>query len=48
MLGAIEVEKKIYESKMRLFSWFYNEIDTQSKNIEEMIHDKGKILPINL
>ncbi|MFX0004701.1 MAG: hypothetical protein ACFE9C_16440 [Candidatus Hodarchaeota archaeon] len=45
---AIEIENEIYESKMRLYSWIYDEMKFQSKTIEQMIHDKGKQLPINL
>ncbi len=47
-MEAIEVENEIYESKMRLYSWLYNEKEIQPNNLEEMIHNKGKLLPINL
>jgi hypothetical protein len=47
-MEAIEIENQIYESKMRLYSWVYDEQEIQPKNLEEMIHNKGKLLPINL
>ncbi|MFX1420266.1 MAG: hypothetical protein ACFE9N_15235 [Promethearchaeota archaeon] len=47
-MEAIEVETEIYESKMRLYNWIYDEIKIQPKNIEDIIHNKGKQLPINL
>ncbi|MFX0040116.1 MAG: hypothetical protein ACFFCY_13210 [Promethearchaeota archaeon] len=47
-MELIEVEKEIYESKMSLFSWIYDELEIQPKAIEQIIHDKGKQLPINL
>jgi len=47
-MEAIEVENQIYESKMRLYSWLYDEKAIQPKDLEEMIHNKGKLLPINL
>ena len=48
IVEAIEVENQIYESKMRLYNWLYDEIEIQPKSIEEMIHIKGKQLPLNL
>jgi hypothetical protein len=47
LMEAIELETEIYDSKMRLYSWIYDEIKIQPKNIKEMIHNRGKQLPIN-
>ena len=48
ILEAIEVENHIFESKMRLYSWLYDEKEIQPKIIEKMIYIKGKELPLNL
>jgi hypothetical protein len=48
IVETIEVENEIYESRMRLYSWIYDEIEIQPKSIEQIIHHKGKQLPINI
>jgi hypothetical protein len=48
IMEAIEAENEIYESKMRLYSWLYDEKEIQPKYLKELIHNKGKLLPINL
>ena len=44
----IEEEINIYNSKMRLLSWLYDEIQIQSDNKKEILHKIGQDLPLNL
>jgi len=44
----IEEEINIYNSKMRLLSWLYDEIPIQSDEHKEILHKIGQGLPLNL
>ncbi len=47
-IDVIESELHIYNSKMRLLSWLYDEIQIQSDRDKELINKIGQDLPLNL
>jgi hypothetical protein len=47
-IDIIEEEINIYNSKMRLLSWLYDEIQIQSEEQKEMLNKFGQDLPLNL
>jgi len=42
-----EEEKEIYNAKMRLLSWLYDEIKIQSDISKDLLNEKGQKLPLN-
>jgi hypothetical protein len=47
-LEIIEEEIEIYNAKMRLLNWLYDEIRIQTGLSKELLNKKGQKLPINL
>jgi hypothetical protein len=47
-LEIIEEEIEIYNAKMRLLNWLYDEIRIQTGLSKELLNEKGQKLPINL
>ena len=47
-LEIIEEEMEIYNAKMRLLNWLYDEIRIQTGLSKELLNEKGQKLPINL
>jgi len=47
-LEIIEEEIEIYNAKMRLLNWLYDEIRIQTDLSKELLNEKGQKLPINL
>ena len=47
-MELFEEEVEIYNSKMRLLNWLYDEIRTHPEMFKDMVNDKGQKLPINL
>ena len=47
-MEIFEEELEIYNSKMRLLNWLYDEIRIHPEINKEDINDKGQKLPINL
>jgi len=48
MIELFEQEVEIYNSKMRLLSWLYDEIKLQTDISKELLNEKGQKLPLNL
>ncbi|MFX0048492.1 MAG: hypothetical protein ACFE8G_10050 [Candidatus Hermodarchaeota archaeon] len=48
-MEILEEELEIYNSKMRLLSWLYDEIKIQSKSgiSKDLLNEKGQKLPLN-
>ena len=46
-IDLIEEEIQIYNSKMRLLNWLYDELQIQPDPIKEELNEKGQNLPIN-
>lgn len=46
-IDLIEEEIQIYNSKMRLLNWLYEELKIQPENIKNLLNKKGQDLPIN-
>ncbi|MHA1507766.1 MAG: hypothetical protein ACTSO6_03570 [Promethearchaeota archaeon] len=42
-----EEEVEIYNAKMRLLTWLYDEIKIQSDFSKDILNEKGQKLPIN-
>ncbi|MCK4383691.1 MAG: hypothetical protein KAW66_10385 [Candidatus Lokiarchaeota archaeon] len=42
-----EEEIEIYNAKMRLLSWLYDEIKIQSDISKDLLNEKGQRLPLN-
>jgi len=42
-----EEEIEIYNAKMRLLSWLYDEIKIQSDISKDLLNEKGQKLPLN-
>ena len=42
-----EEEVEIYNAKMRLLTWLYDEIKIQSSFSKDLLNEKGQKLPIN-
>jgi len=47
-MELIEEEIEIYNSKMRLLSWLYDEIKIQKDVSKDLLNEKGQKLPLNL
>lgn len=47
-MEIIESEIEIYNSKMRLLNWLWDEIKLYDADLKEKINQKGQNLPINL
>jgi hypothetical protein len=47
-MELIEEEIEIYNSKMRLLSWLYDEIKIQQDISRDLLNEKGQKLPLNL
>ncbi|MEJ2296692.1 MAG: hypothetical protein P8Y23_18240 [Candidatus Lokiarchaeota archaeon] len=47
-MELIEEEIEIYNSKMRLLSWLYDEIKIQENISKDLLNEKGQKLPLNL
>ena len=47
-MELFEEEVEIYNSKMRLLNWLYDELRIHSEISKDLINDKGQKLPINL
>lgn len=47
-IDIIEEEINIYNSKMRLLSWLYDEIQVQSDDQKDILNKIGQDLPLNL
>jgi len=47
-MELIEEEIEIYNSKMRLLSWLYDEIKIQKDISRDLLNEKGQKLPLNL
>ena len=47
-MEIFEEELEIYNAKMRLLSWLYDEIIIQSEESKDLINVKGQKLPLNL
>jgi len=46
-MEIFEEEVEIYNSKMRLLTWLYDEINIQSNLSKDILNEKGQKLPIN-
>jgi len=49
-VGKMEIyeeEVEIYNAKMRLLTWLYDEIKIQSDFSKDILNEKGQKLPIN-
>jgi len=47
-MELFEEEIEIYNSKMRLLTWLYDEIKLQSDLSKDLLNEKGQKLPLNL
>jgi len=47
-MELFEVEIEIYNSKMRLLNWLYDEIKLQSDISKDFLNEKGQKLPLNI
>jgi hypothetical protein len=47
-IDIIESELQIYNSKMRLLSWLYDEIQLHPDSQKEILNKIGQDLPLNL
>ena len=46
-MEIFEEEVEIYNAKMRLLTWLYDEIKIQSGLSKDLLNEKGQRLPIN-
>ena len=46
-MELIEEEIEIYNSRMRLLSWLYEELQMQPTAKKEELNEKGQELPLN-
>ncbi|MFX1239358.1 MAG: hypothetical protein ACFFBP_04215 [Promethearchaeota archaeon] len=46
-IDLIEEEIQIYNSKMRLLNWLFDELKIQPERLKEELNKKGQELPIN-
>jgi len=46
-LEIIEEEIEVYNAKMRLLNWLYDEIRIQNGLSKKLLNEKGQKLPIN-
>jgi len=47
-MELFEEEVEIYNSKMRLLNWLYDELQIQSELSKDDINKKGQKLPLNI
>jgi len=47
-MELFEEEIEIYNSKMRLLNWLYDEIKLQSDISKDFLNEKGQKLPLNI
>ena len=47
-MELFEEELEIYNAKMRLLSWLYDEIKIQKDLSKDLLNEKGQKLPLNL
>ena len=47
-MELFEEEVEIYNSKMRLLNWLYDEIRIHPEFFKDMVNEKGQKLPLNL
>jgi hypothetical protein len=47
-MELFEEEIEIYNSKMRLLSWLYDELKLQKELSKDILNEKGQRLPLNL
>jgi len=47
-MELFEEEIEIYNSKMRLLNWLYEEIKLQPEYMRDILNEKGQKLPINM
>lgn len=47
-MELFETEVEIYNSKMRLLNWLYDEIRIHPEIFRDMVNEKGQKLPLNL
>ncbi|MFX0018700.1 MAG: hypothetical protein ACFFAK_15260 [Promethearchaeota archaeon] len=47
-MELFEEEIEIYNSKMRLLSWLYDELKLQKELSKDILNEKGQKLPLNL
>ncbi|MBY9013851.1 MAG: hypothetical protein KGD70_15875 [Candidatus Lokiarchaeota archaeon] len=46
-MELFEEELEIYNAKLRLLSWLYDEIKIQSNISKDLLNEKGQKLPLN-
>ncbi|MFX0166107.1 MAG: hypothetical protein ACFE9V_12355 [Candidatus Hodarchaeota archaeon] len=47
-MELFEEEVEIYNSKLRLMSWLYDELRFQPDILKDIINERGQKLPLNL
>ncbi|MFX1280226.1 MAG: hypothetical protein ACFFA3_12480 [Promethearchaeota archaeon] len=47
-MEIFEEEVEIYNSKLRLMSWLYDELRLHPDVLKDLINEKGQKLPLNL
>jgi len=47
-MELFEEEIEIYNAKMRLLNWLYDELKIQSSVSKDLLNEKGQKLPLNL
>ena len=47
-MELFEEEVEIYNSKMRLLNWLYDEIRIHPELFKDMVNEEGQKLPLNL
>ncbi len=47
-MQLFEEEVEIYNSKMRILNWLYDELRLQPEILKDIINEKGQRLPLNL
>ena len=48
IMELFEEEVEIYNSKMRLLNWLYDELRIDPKISKDLINEKGQKLPLNI
>ncbi|MHA1688047.1 MAG: hypothetical protein ACTSUN_01740 [Promethearchaeota archaeon] len=47
-MEVFEIERELYNAKLRLLNWIFEEISLQPENKKNEIKEKGQELPLNL
>jgi hypothetical protein len=47
-MELFEEETELYNSKIRLLNWLYEEIKLQPENMKDMLNEQGQKLPYNI